>query len=59
MKSLSSQGLIDAYFSSIDLQLEKEFIQLLLLELKQRNIHVDCLSNITFGANSPLDGANE
>lgn len=41
MKSLSKQRLITAYLNSIDLQLDKEFIHLLLLELKRREIDID------------------
>jgi hypothetical protein len=48
MKTLSSQGLIDAYISSIDLQLDKEFIQILLLEIKERKINIDNLSTYHF-----------
>jgi hypothetical protein len=48
MKTLSSQGLIDAYISSIDLQLDKEFIQILLLEIKRRQISIDNLITHNF-----------
>lgn len=44
MKLLSQHGLITAYLNSIDLQLEKEFIQLLLFELQRREIDIDHFS---------------
>ncbi|MEC0227303.1 sporulation histidine kinase inhibitor Sda [Paenibacillus alba] len=59
MKSLSSQRLIDAYFSSIDLKLEKEFIQLLLLEIKKRNINIDKLPPCTLKSDINFEGERE
>lgn len=38
MKILEDQWLVDAYKNSVQLQLEQEFIALLLTEIKNRNL---------------------
>lgn len=59
MKSLSSEGLITAYISSIDLQLEKEFIHILLLEIKKRKLNIDNLSTYPFESEKIADELKE
>ncbi|WP_411829446.1 sporulation histidine kinase inhibitor Sda [Paenibacillus alginolyticus] len=55
MKSLSSQGLITAYLSSIDLQLDKEFIHTLFLEIQKRKLNIDNLSTYHFESEKVAD----
>ncbi|WP_029198011.1 sporulation histidine kinase inhibitor Sda [Paenibacillus alginolyticus] len=55
MKSLSSQGLITAYLSSIDLQLDKEFIHTLFLEIQKRKLNIDNLSTYHFESEKTAD----
>lgn len=55
MKSLSSQGLISAYLSSIDLQLDKEFIHTLFLEIQKRKLNIDNLSTNHFESEKIAD----
>ncbi|NOU99565.1 sporulation histidine kinase inhibitor Sda [Paenibacillus planticolens] len=43
MKTLSHQGLINAYLEAINLQLEQEFIDMLLNELIRREILIEGL----------------
>jgi developmental checkpoint coupling sporulation initiation to replication initiation len=51
MRLLSNEILIDTYYKAIDLKLDKDFIRLLMQEIKRRNLHVDKgLDNITKGA---------
>lgn len=40
MKLLSNEILLDSYLRALDLQLEPEFIDLLLKEIKRRKLHV-------------------
>lgn len=40
MKLLSDEALIDAYRKSINLDLDKDFIDLLLQEIYQRNLEI-------------------
>ncbi len=40
MRVLSNENLLDAYHKAIELKLEKAFIQLLLDEIRRRNIHI-------------------
>ncbi|NRF93539.1 sporulation histidine kinase inhibitor Sda [Paenibacillus frigoriresistens] len=55
MKSLSPQGLITAYLSSIDLQLDKEFIHTLFLEIQKRKLNIDNLSTYHFESEKTAD----
>ena len=41
MKLISNEILVDSYFRAIDLQLEEEFVQLLLDEIRNRQINLD------------------
>ncbi len=47
MRSLSNESLIETYFKALDLKLDNEFINLLLDEIRRRNIN---LSKQTRGA---------
>lgn len=40
MKILSNEVLIDSYLRALDLKLDKEFIELLLNEIKRRKLHI-------------------
>ncbi|MFK7694636.1 sporulation histidine kinase inhibitor Sda [Paenibacillus sp. HJGM_3] len=40
MKSLSNEALIDSYLKAIDLKLDRDFISLLLAEIKRRKLNV-------------------
>lgn len=40
MRLLSNEILIDSYFRALDLKLEREFIELLLMEIKRRKLHI-------------------
>lgn len=40
MRILSNEILIESYLRALDLKLEKEFIDLLLKEIKRRKLHV-------------------
>ncbi|MDD9271409.1 sporulation histidine kinase inhibitor Sda [Paenibacillus sp. GCM10023248] len=44
LQTLSRQGLIDAYLSAMDLQLEQAFVDLLRQELHRRNIALEGLT---------------
>ncbi|SEU19417.1 sporulation histidine kinase inhibitor Sda [Paenibacillus sp. NFR01] len=39
MVELSDEMLLDSYFRAIELQLEHDFIALLLAEIRKRNLH--------------------
>ncbi|MDQ1912121.1 sporulation histidine kinase inhibitor Sda [Paenibacillus sp. GD4] len=41
MKLISNEILVDSYFKAIDLKLEQEFVDLLLEEIKRRQINLD------------------
>lgn len=45
MRLISNEILVDAYFKAVDLQLEKEFLELLLEEIKRRQINLDYYRN--------------
>jgi developmental checkpoint coupling sporulation initiation to replication initiation len=45
MKLISNEILIDSYFKAIDLKLEQDFVDLLLEEIKRRQINLDFYSN--------------
>ncbi|WP_409342148.1 sporulation histidine kinase inhibitor Sda [Paenibacillus sp. MBLB4367] len=40
MKLLSNELLVDSYFRAVDLKLEQDFINLLLKEIRRRNLHI-------------------
>ncbi|GAA3409063.1 sporulation histidine kinase inhibitor Sda [Paenibacillus hodogayensis] len=40
MKSLSNEALIDSYYKAIDLKLDREFVTLLLVEIKRRKLNI-------------------
>lgn len=40
MRLLSNEVLLDSYFRALDLKLEREFIELLLNEIKRRKLHI-------------------
>lgn len=41
MKVINDETLIDSYFKALDLQLESDFVELLLAEIKRRNLKLD------------------
>jgi developmental checkpoint coupling sporulation initiation to replication initiation len=41
MKIINDETLIDSYFKALDLQLEIDFVDLLLAEIKRRNLKLD------------------
>lgn len=45
MTSLSDAMLVDSYEMAIDLQLDDEFIMLLLAEICRRKLHIEPMSN--------------
>lgn len=40
MRALSNEMLLDSYFRALDLQLEEDFIHLLLKEIKRRQLNI-------------------
>ena len=40
MRELSNETLIDSYYKAVHLQLEADFIQMLLEEIRRRNLRV-------------------
>ncbi|MDF2722035.1 MAG: Sporulation inhibitor [Paenibacillus sp.] len=40
MRTLSNEALVDSYFKAIDLKLDREFVMLLLAEIKRRKINI-------------------
>ena len=38
MKALSNEALIDSYLKAVDLKLDREFVMLLLAEIKRRKL---------------------
>jgi|HigsolmetaAR204D_1030405.scaffolds.fasta_scaffold00041_61 developmental checkpoint coupling sporulation initiation to replication initiation len=40
MKLLSNETLLESYYRALDLNLDREFINLLLAEIKRRNLQV-------------------
>jgi developmental checkpoint coupling sporulation initiation to replication initiation len=40
MRILSNEVLIESYLRAMDLKLDKEFIELLLKEIKRRKLHI-------------------
>ncbi|RAV20351.1 sporulation histidine kinase inhibitor Sda [Paenibacillus contaminans] len=40
MKLLSNELLMDSYLRAVDLKLDQDFINLLLKEIRRRNLHV-------------------
>lgn len=40
MRILSNETLIDSYLRAVDLELERDFIDLLLMEIKRRKLNV-------------------
>lgn len=40
MKSLSNEALIETYYKAIDLKLDREFVTLLLAEIKRRKLNI-------------------
>ncbi|RKN80652.1 sporulation histidine kinase inhibitor Sda [Paenibacillus ginsengarvi] len=40
MKSLSNEALIDTYYKAIDLKLDRDFVTLLLAEIKRRKLNI-------------------
>lgn len=40
MRSLSNEALIDSYLKAIDLKLDREFVTLLLAEIKRRKLNM-------------------
>ena len=40
MKKLSDEMLIDSYYKAVHLKLEADFIQLLLAEIRRRNLRI-------------------
>lgn len=40
MKLLSNETLLESYYRAVDLKLDREFINLLLAEIKRRNLQV-------------------
>ncbi|WP_248927799.1 sporulation histidine kinase inhibitor Sda [Paenibacillus hamazuiensis] len=41
MRMISNEVLIDSYYKALDLQLDKEFVELLLEEIKRRQLNVE------------------
>ncbi|UUZ84049.1 sporulation histidine kinase inhibitor Sda [Paenibacillus sp. P26] len=41
MKLISNEILVDSYFKALDLKLEEDFVELLLEEIKRRQINLD------------------
>lgn len=41
MRLISNDTLIDSYFKALDLQLDEDFVRLLLTEIKRRRLHLD------------------
>ncbi|KPV55512.1 MULTISPECIES: sporulation histidine kinase inhibitor Sda [Paenibacillus] len=41
MKLISNEILVDSYFKAVDLKLEEDFVELLLDEIKRRQINLD------------------
>lgn len=39
MKALSNEALLDSYYKAIDLKLDREFVTLLLAEIKRRKLN--------------------
>ncbi|MFP4977267.1 sporulation histidine kinase inhibitor Sda [Paenibacillus sp. CN-4] len=42
MVELSDELLLDSYYRALELQLEHDFIALLLVEIRKRNLHSPC-----------------
>jgi len=40
VKSLSNEALIDSYLKAVDLKLDRDFIQLLLAEIRRRRLNI-------------------
>ncbi len=40
MRFISDETLIDSYFKAVDLQLETDFVELLLAEIKKRELNL-------------------
>jgi developmental checkpoint coupling sporulation initiation to replication initiation len=40
MKTLSNEALLDSYYKAIDLKLDREFVTLLLAEIKRRKLNI-------------------
>lgn len=40
MRLLSNEVLLESYYRALDLKLEREFIELLLSEIKRRKLHI-------------------
>jgi developmental checkpoint coupling sporulation initiation to replication initiation len=41
MRFISDETLIDSYYKALDLQLETDFVELLLAEIKRRQLNLD------------------
>jgi developmental checkpoint coupling sporulation initiation to replication initiation len=41
MRLLSNENLLESYYRAVDLKLDREFINLLLEEIKRRNLQVN------------------
>ncbi|GFR39300.1 hypothetical protein PRECH8_25960 [Insulibacter thermoxylanivorax] len=41
MRLLSNENLLESYYRAVDLKLDREFINLLLAEIKRRNLQVN------------------
>ncbi|MNI51119.1 Sporulation inhibitor sda [compost metagenome] len=41
MKVINDEALIDSYFKALDLQLEMDFVELLLTEIKRRELKLE------------------
>lgn len=40
MKALSNEALLDSYYKAVDLKLDREFVTLLLAEIKRRKLNI-------------------
>lgn len=44
MRTLSNEALIDSYRKAVDLKLDRDFVSLLLAEIKRRKLHISYYS---------------
>ncbi|CAG7616714.1 hypothetical protein PAESOLCIP111_01936 [Paenibacillus solanacearum] len=45
MKFISNEMLVDSYFKAVSLKLEQDFVELLLEEIRRRQINLDYYKN--------------